>query len=370
MARFYQHLEPNDLMGKVTKLLYIDDIHDDEMIIYYFADKTKCNEDYIAALNDANAVEEMKIMAEVSDPVNTWKLTKKVIEIKEDVRKATNSQGEIVEAPDPGMGLVRGDNGVYTTDASKKSKNGCIRIDSIPPKHSNKMVEPKENYLLSLHPELENANKSGMTDNDDEISNILFKKTLNGSSNSNNSDNVINNSVNNLKTVTSVNNTSVLHDNTITPPVNDTVTENQMIKHPELYINLDNSYENIIIVKDNVKHQFNINDFIDKLFAVKKVEKPAPEKPKQPEYNIKGEDELITNMIEKSKKVECTIGAEFVMNIPPKAVYDTIKMAYPDEMAQQFIYSLAERTSYDSLKNVLRAGLSGFYDDSTEEENK
>ena len=69
MAKFYQHLEPNELMGKVTKLRYVDDINEDDNIVYYyFVDGTKCNSEFIGEINDMAAVEKKKIMAEVIDP--------------------------------------------------------------------------------------------------------------------------------------------------------------------------------------------------------------------------------------------------------------------------------------------------------------
>ena len=51
MAKFYQHMQPGETLGKITKLKYIDDISDDELIIYVFADNSKCSEAYIAEIN-------------------------------------------------------------------------------------------------------------------------------------------------------------------------------------------------------------------------------------------------------------------------------------------------------------------------------
>lgn len=52
MARFFQHLEPGDNIGKITRLKYIDDISDDELILYYFEDGSKCSSEFISFVDD------------------------------------------------------------------------------------------------------------------------------------------------------------------------------------------------------------------------------------------------------------------------------------------------------------------------------
>lgn len=58
MALFYQHVDftQEETMGKVTKLKYIDDISDDEMILFYFEDGTHCSEDFIAPIESHDPV--------------------------------------------------------------------------------------------------------------------------------------------------------------------------------------------------------------------------------------------------------------------------------------------------------------------------
>ena len=355
MAKFYQHLEPNELMGKVTKLRYVDDINEDDNIVYYyFVDGTKCNSEFIGEINDMAAVEKKKIMAEVIDPYNIWKLKKTEIKIEDKVKTAKNANGDIVEIPNLGVSVIRGENG-YIEDLSK-SKNGCIRIDSIPPKPTNKKVEDIENYLLSLHPELENSEIKEEVP--EEMS--IFKNK-------------------NRPTFTTTlkkpikeeypikeseeNKAKELNDNPITTNVIET------IKRADININInkiiDGQYNNIIIEKDEKKIMLSIDEFIDKIFAEKPKEEEKPIQ-KTEFYDTSDEDVLITNMIEKSKKNECTIGIDFVMDLPPKEVYSTIKMVYPEGMTAQFVNSLAQRTPYDMLKEALKYGLSAYYEDELE----
>ena len=56
MAKFFQHLEPGDRLGKVTKLKYVDDISDDDEVFYYFDDGTQYNEDFIEMNKKSNLI--------------------------------------------------------------------------------------------------------------------------------------------------------------------------------------------------------------------------------------------------------------------------------------------------------------------------
>ena len=73
MAKFYQHMQPGEQLGKITRLRYIDDISDDELILYVFEDKTKCSEEYIAEINSLDAFNGNYVMTELTDPLNSWK---------------------------------------------------------------------------------------------------------------------------------------------------------------------------------------------------------------------------------------------------------------------------------------------------------
>lgn len=77
---------------------------------------------------------------------------------------------------------------------------------------------------------------------------------------------------------------------------------------------------------------------------------------------MEGEDVLIKNMIEKSKTKSCKISLKIQMELPPKELYDTIKLAYPDGMTEQFVSSLTARISLDKLLESLNGGLARYYD--------
>ena len=100
MAKFYQHMEPGEYLGKVTRLKYIDDISDDELIIYMFTDGTKCDEHYIAEVNNLKAFNGQYVMTELTGPTNQWKFEVKTFDHTK-TKKVTSQNGEEWELPDP-----------------------------------------------------------------------------------------------------------------------------------------------------------------------------------------------------------------------------------------------------------------------------
>ena len=61
-------MQPGPTLGKVTKLKYIDDISDDELIIYVFEDGSKSDEAYVAEMNCMEAFNGRYMMTELTDP--------------------------------------------------------------------------------------------------------------------------------------------------------------------------------------------------------------------------------------------------------------------------------------------------------------
>lgn len=337
MAKFYQHMQPGETLGKITRLKYIDDISDDELIIYVFEDKSKCSEEYIAEINSTDAFNGNYVMTELTDPLNSWKFETKEFNLNK-TRIVRGEDGIEYELPEPGIGI----NGEHTSlgltqDGSpitntNKMLNGK-RTDATPPRIiKNKQVEPKENYLLSLHPELL-TNKS--------VNNNLLSDTLKNKSNQTNIDN---------KTLK------------LDSPIKTNIVET--VKHASLTINLDDiidsNYDHIYIISNGEHIELSSNDFINKLTS--KVIDNKKDDSKLVVDIHQDEDILITNMIDRSKKKECVIGVDINLELPPKEVYQTIKNVYPEGMADNFVISIAKRMDIDTLKNALASGLTSYYE--------
>lgn len=356
MAKFYQHMQPGETLGKITRLKYIDDISDDELIIYVFEDKSKCSEGYIAEVNSTEAFNGNYVMVELTDPLNCWKFETKEINLNK-TRTVVGDDGLQYELPEPGIGI----NGEHvslglTQDGNPIASGANMlngkRTDATPPRIiKNKQVEPKENYLLSLHPELlydKSSNES------------LLSDTLNMKNKSNkvNKNNFIENTTSNKSTVP-VENKIFKKSNPITTNIVET------IKHASITINLDDivnnqEYDNIHIILNGKQEDLTIEEFINKLTY---IETPLKEIEETTVIDVHhDEDILITNMIDRSKKKECTIGVDINLELPPKEVYQTIKNVYPDGMAENFVLSIAKRMNINTLKEALAMGLTSYYE--------
>ena len=78
-TRFYQHILPGDNLGKVTRLKYIDDISDDELILYYFEDGSKCSSEFIADVEEENPIQAKKVMVTLAGSNYPWVFERKEV---------------------------------------------------------------------------------------------------------------------------------------------------------------------------------------------------------------------------------------------------------------------------------------------------
>lgn len=110
MPRFFQHIErPKDDVkkgmksnfGQVTRLRYIDDISDPEMIMYYFEDGSYCNRDFIAPWDEQNPLTSGKAMIEIVNPTSIWKFNKRIVNFDTEDKVATGPDGKIYHAAMP-----------------------------------------------------------------------------------------------------------------------------------------------------------------------------------------------------------------------------------------------------------------------------
>ena len=127
--------------------------------VHINSETTKCSEEYIAEINSLDAFNGNYVMTELTDPLNSWKFEVKEINLNK-TRKVIGEDGQEYELPDPGIG-VNGEHialGLTKDGTPITSSNNMLngkRTDATPPRIiKNKVVESKENYLLSLHPEL------------------------------------------------------------------------------------------------------------------------------------------------------------------------------------------------------------------------
>lgn len=369
MAKFYQHMQPGDTLGKITKLKYIDDISDDELILYVFEDQTKCDESYIAEVNNMDAFKGQYVMAELSSPINKWSFKTYEFDLNE-TKTVYDKDGNPYEVPQPGIGLNGEHISVGIGEDGKSSSrtigNAGKRTDATPPTFvKNPKVEDKENYLLSLHPELLNSGKANNTSNTD---NITFGKPVNKDTNI---------KVSNKEFVSDilspVKNDDIITTNKIKTSTPITTSVIETVKHASITINLDDihsnsEYDKINLISDGKTTELSVDEFISRLkneVVVKKETKVSPYD--DPNYT---EDILITNMIDKSKKKVYTIGVDVELELPPKEVYKTIKDVYPEGMSEHFVTSISRRVDNNMLKEALAKGLTDYYENSLSDNEK
>lgn len=362
-------MQPGDTLGKITYLKYIDDVSDDELILYVFSDDSKCDEKYIAEINNKDAFGKY-MLVELTDPLNKWEFKESSYDLNKTTRKVINEyDGQEYEIPDPGI-TVNGEHVSLETSESgtpihKSLPMNGKRIEAIPPREiKNKKVEPKENYLLSLHPELIN----GKTKDNNQHPNLL-SKSLNQSNqnkvqtNQNNFEEELKNNKNTLieeidnSKLNNIKSNIVMKKSPITTNIIETV------KHASIVINLDDiknseEYDTVKLIVNGVEQELDIHEFTSRLLN------KNSNTTNKPEYTYQDEDILITNMIDKSKKKECTIGLDMKLELPPKEVYKTIKTIYSEELARQFVLSVARRIDAEQLKQILANGLQNYYDQS------
>lgn len=396
MAKFYQHMEPGTNLGKVTQLKYIDDISDDELILYVFKDGTKSDESYIAEVNSMEAFNGRYMFVELSEPNNKWTFIEKEFNVAK--VNTRNIDGVTYEVPDPGLSITRdgegnmiaGDHVFMGTEMSENgtgipapktlSKSGK-RTDATPPRISkNVRVEPKENYLLSLHPELLIGETTNVVNenNNDILSHTVNRnngiiKNIGKVSNSNNIQQETKSEEITCTVQTVVNNKPINESQKIVVPKNTPVYNNnnspistavvETVKHASININVDDilsneEFDKVNLIIGGKTEEITIKDFVNRL---KQISVTPKEYSPFDDPNYK-EDTLITNMIDKSKKKVYKIGVDVELALPPKSVYQTIKEVYPDGMADNFVTSIARRMNDTSLKEALANGLTAYYE--------
>lgn len=355
MATYFQHLEPGDKLGKVTKLKYIDDISDD-FIFYHFEDGTVCNKDFISEPDNADAFNGKFVMAELYSPTAVWTFDKKVISIDEKKTWTNPETGETFDIAPPGV-QKNGQYGGGVGDVRATAKDGQTRITATAPVfHGNKdRREDLSSYTLSINPNACNNEKGVFVDDNVKSVNISQESTER------------------IPDVepheyTEPSDMSVITTNTSVYLKKDNFKSicDELLSNNDLFLDLNHIlFNNIHITIGNNVYGFSKQDFIEFIQA-----KDTKDSSDDTTNNIKfiqdyldAEDVLITNMIEKSKKVQSDIGMDISATLPPKEVYNTIKNVYSEDMADNFIKSLAYRIPVKCLIDAIAIGLSTYYDE-------
>ena len=376
MAKFYQHMQPGETLGKITKLKYIDDISDDELTLYVFEDNTKCDESYIAEVNNMNAFNGRYMMTELSGPTNKWSF--KTVEFNlNETKTVTGDNGEVYEVPQPGISINGEHMSLSLTEDGKSSSrpisNAGKRTDATPPvivKTTN--IEPKENYLLSLHPELLDPSLKQNTNISESTDNLILGKAVKKPEIKVDSPEVV------ADVIAKVPNPQIAQYNskqvnTAKLPISTEVIET--VRHASITINLDDilsnsEYDSINIVSNGETVTLSTEQFAKRLRneVIEQVSEDKKISPyEDPDYK---EDILITNMIDKSKKKVYNIGVDIELELPPKEVYKTIKDVYPEGMSEHFVTSISRRMNNNTLKEALAKGLTDYYESTLSDNTK
>ncbi len=325
MPRIFQHIEKGDKLGKVTRLKYIDDISDPDMTLYYFEDGTYCNSEFIAPYDTQDPLNSRKAMIEVASPTSLWQFKKREkIELDTEKKIAQGNDGTLYEAPPE----LSKDGREISKDEALKDEYDVMRMPRIP---TNYKQEPDDDYLLSQHPELESQTSSSVT-----------------------------------KTLSSNNNSFIKKKNSnVATPVHRQGTEDFDFDDEETN-NVQIATNNVVAKKSfsSTKEFEEMSKEISDLRAEnEKLRQQLKDAQSNADiYIIPDEDPFIKNMVTKSKKKTCKITLGIKFDLPPKEVYDTIKNAYEEGMAEKFVSSLTARIPRQSLLDSLNQGLTKFYE--------
>lgn len=344
--------------GEVTRLKYIDDISDPDMIMYYFEDGTYCNRDFIATWDEQNPLNSGKAMIEIVNPTSIWKFKKRIVEFDTEDKVATGTDGTVYHAPQPEN---------ITTDElgrpikTDHGKPGQVFWDvERAPYRPEKFETTDDPFMLSMHPELEtggiadeSAGLSAIVKNKKPAAKTSVQKTVTKKPDAAKKDP----DEENFTLDDDFDFDAAVSGTTVSQATTSVVTLSSNVK--SVIIPCGDGYDENIEVKDILAAQKEINALKEEVARLKSS-LAAGVNPRA--RYMEGEDVLIKNMIEKSKTKSCKISLKISMELPPKELYDTIKLAYPDGMTEQFVSSLTARISMDRLLESLNGGLARYYE--------
>ena len=402
MALFYQHVDftQEETMGKVTKLKYIDDVSDDEMVLFYFEDDTHCSEEFIAPIESHDPVREQMAMVKLAGPTHVWVYEAREVNIVEGESVVTN-EGQF-EAVNPfAVNMVGSGNNAKINGVKK----GGTRYELMKwPRVPKKLVlEPEDNYRLSLHPELEYGGKiQNAAPNETFITETSVQMNESVQQQGGNIESFDAAYIEQQMEPQAVVKTKLVKTGTTTQPVAQTAVKRTQSalapKQPHTPTGIQMAGDNLSLFIDADKcaakgdtlgvtvrgHGNNVQmgweEFIqrtqtnpEEILALKaeiarlnaQIEELTQQTATEEQEVINNEDILIKSMIEKSKTKKAKITMAITLELPPKEVYNTLKNVYEDGLTQQFVSSMTARIPKDTLLQSLNAGLAHYYEGDT-----
>lgn len=155
----------------------------------------------------------------------------------------------------------------------------------------------------------------------------------------------------------------------VQPPMKEEVSKpNNVLEFDDATLDLSQPLFGVGITRVSfMKNDAKVYMDLDEVFR-RLTEDPKP----SPKIEVAGETHLelsvdaaqktmVDNMIDMSKKMECSINIELGLNIPPKSVYGLINSGYPEEISDAFVKILADRIHIRSLKQAVADGLMEYY---------
>ncbi len=309
--KWFQHLS-KDQLGNVVQLTGIEE--DDDMILFHFSDGSKCNVEFIGALNDTKAFENNMVMAEISDPKNVWTFTEKVIVPK--TRRAIDRDGQEWEIPDP----------YYDPKGDKGPQKEVKKVIGIPPRAVNRTK----------------LEKFGISLNGPEQETIAIEKPriLNAQE-----------AINEIKVTPKNANTSVVLNSVAGEPEQAVIRPSYLELNPIIGGTWTVDVEKIkeIQITDGSK-----NVVINTLEALERFSEgdKLVEDPKK-----KYENDPIYILVEKCKKKEAQINISVNAALPGKSIYNLIKDEYDEEDLSTFFDILIDDLDTQIIKNSIKKAL-------------
>ena len=309
--KWFQHLSKEQL-GNVVQLTGIEE--DDDMILFHFSDGSKCNVEFIGALNDPKAFENNMVMAEISDPKNICTFNEKVIVPK--TKRAIDRDGQEWEIPDP----------YYDPKGDKGPQKEVKKIVRIPPRAVNRtklekfgisLGEPEQESVIAVsEPKILNAQEA-----------IIEAKK--GPKNDQNA-----------------------------LPLNNIIGGEQEVTHPS-YLELNPIIGGTWTVDVEKIKEIQITDgsknvVINTLEALKRFSEggKSVEDPKK-----KYENDPIYILVEKCKKKEAQINISVNAALPGKSIYNLIKDEYDEEDLSTFFDILIDDLDTQIIKDSIKKAL-------------
>lgn len=322
--RYFQHLNPNDDNFQMVTTLEAIDNTDPSFVLYYFDDGTKCNREFIGALNEQDVFGK-KEFVEVSSPANKWVFALKPEKPKRQPEQIQTASGEWVEVPSEDQWYSGSQNSFGAGNKSKSNIN---------------------NYEVKVKPKFVSFSQAA------DESPVTTETT----------EEVFNFNDNELTKTKAANAIDAVE-------THEETAENSKLS----YLDANDVDDTIMFVYNGrtytmEKDQFFTNAITmpEEKIITKEVTKEVVKEVEEGHLEIGLDDiqkNLVDNMIDMSQKEHCDIEMNLTLNLPPMSVYKLIKSVYPKGMSEGFVNIIADRLKTVQLKKAVAVGLLGYYDE-------